>query len=786
MIGKQMLHYKILEKLGEGGMGVVYKAEDTKLNRDVAIKFLPRQIAANAEERERFQIEAKAAAALNHPNIATIHAIEEHDDEMFIVMECIAGRELREIVREKLPEALSLREVTDYATQIASGLQAAHKKGIVHRDIKSSNIMITEGGQVKIMDFGLAKMRGGAQVTKVGTTLGTAAYMSPEQAQGIEADHRTDIWAFGVVLYEMLTGKLPFAGDYEQAVIYAIMNEEPESISVLRSDTPESLQQMVETALAKNPEQRYQNVETLLDDLNAIGPDSPTNSNKSRKALTASKPNSSKKSVIMLAGFVVLALVTILLLKPFSSSESEGSSVGKSIAVLSFKDMSEKKDQEYFCEGMAEELMNALAQIPGLKVSARTSAFQFKGLDRDIPTIGEKLGVATVLEGSVRKSGNTLRVTAQLVNVGDGFHIWSQTYDRKLTDVFAIQDNLTQSIVAALEVKLSDETKTLTSRKPKNVEVYNLYLRGRYFWTQRTEEGLLKSINLFEEAIGHDSTYALAYAGLADAYNSLGTWGFLAQSEVLPKARAAAEKALSINESLAEAHAALGFYKFSYEWDWLGAERDYKQAISLNSNYVATHYWYSLLLGIMGRHDEARNEINKALELDPLSLTANGESGRQYLLAGQDEQALKQLHKTLEMDPGFLPTHYHLFQLYFRKGMSDELFNHFMVYYPVLYKLTTAEKDKIRLLYRNSGWSGVARFFIKVVEPTLNDKQLSPSDLSIYHVILKDYARAIDYLEMGYQIRDAGMAFIGVVSELDALRNEPRFQALMEKMGLPQ
>jgi len=787
MVGKTILHYKILEKIGEGGMGVVYKAEDTKLERTVAIKFLPRQIAVNSEERERFKIEAKAAASLNHPNIATIHAIEEVDGDTFIVMEYIKGKELKELMIDD--GELSIEDVTNCATQIAEGLKAAHKNGVTHRDIKSSNIMITDENQVKIMDFGLAKVRGGAQVTKVGTTLGTAAYMSPEQARGEEADHRSDIWSFGVLLYEMLTGKLPFGGDYEQAVMYSIMNEEPEPVSVLCSETPEGLQQVVDKSLEKNGDARYQSVQALLADLKTVRiAESPVGQTP-KTVSKGFKPTPTKKWPILLVGFAVIALLTVVAIFMFNASKSDSTDtdIGKSIAVLPFTDMSPSKDQEYFGDGMAEAIINALVGIPGLKVSARTSAFQFKGGESDIPTIGEKLGVATVLEGSVAKSGNKLRITAQLINVADGFHLWSDTYDRELTDIFAIQDELSRSIVAALQVKLSgDGTKTPTKRKSTSVEAYTLYLRGRYFWNRRTEAGLNTSIGYFQQAIDYDPTYALAYAGLADAYNMLGAWQYLEPSEAYPKGRTAAQKALEIDETLAEAHASLANYKFRFDWDWAGAEADFGRAIELNPNYASAHHWYAVFLSVMGRHGEARTEIDKALELDPLSLIINGISGLIYQWAGKYDQAFKQHQKTVEIAPEFIPTRFFLFQLYLRKGMLDEAFTHFMGYYPAHYNLTTADKETLKTRYKNSGWSGVARFMINMLEVRSTEKYVSPTNLSVFYIMLKDHARALDYLEKAYQIRTAQMVVIGVLGVFDALHKEPRFQALLKKIGLPE
>jgi serine/threonine protein kinase len=405
MIGETILHYKIIEKLGEGGMGVVYKAQDTKLKREVAIKFLPHHISSNDEERKRFEIEAQAAASLNHPSIATIHAIEESGEDTFIVMEFIDGIELKDKIKSG---PIPTKEAVNIAIQIAEGLEAAHKKDIVHRDIKSQNIMITDEGKIKIMDFGLAKMKGGIQLTKLGGTVGTVAYMSPEQVKGEEVDHRTDIWSFGVVLYEMFTGQLPFRGEYEQAMMFSILNESPEPVTSKLVGT-QAISKIIDRLLQKNPDLRYQKIKEVLKDLGNITLDSQ---------------------------------------KPKENSPA-------SIAVLSFKDMSPQKDQDYLCEGLAEELINALTKIKTLHVSARTSAFAFKDKQVDIREIGSKLNVETVLEGSVQKSANRLRITAQLINVDNGYHIWSERYDREMKDVFEIQDDITENIVQALKMVLT-------------------------------------------------------------------------------------------------------------------------------------------------------------------------------------------------------------------------------------------------------------------------------------------------------------------------------------------
>ena len=508
--------------------------------------------------------------------------------------------------------------------------------------------------------------------------------------------------------------------------------------------------------------------------------------NQDRKPTGTRKITKPAKLWFSIAGIVAIILIVLSTLV-FKSLDPGLNSNEKSIAVMPFTDMSPEKDQAYFADGMAEEIINALTQIPGLKVSARTSAFQFREQENDIQTIGAKLGVTTILTGSVRKSGNMLRITAQLVNVADGFHLWSETYDRQLTDVFVIQDDLSNSIVNALQVKLSgDEVKTLDTRMPTSVEAYNLYLKGRYFWNKRTEEGLQKSIEFFQQAIDLEPAYALAYAGLADAYDLLGVWQYLEPSDAFIKSKAAAQKALGIDPTIAQAHVALGDYKYRYDWDWPSAEIEFLRAIELNPNYATAHQWYSEFLSVMERHTEARAEIQKALALEPLSLIINGISIRLHKWAGQYDEAIEQGIKTLAMDPHYLPTHFFLFQFYYEKKMYDKSFIHFIGYFSIHYGLTNAESETLETLYKNSGWEGVGRFMADKLEIISKNKYVSPSEKSVFYVMMKDYSRALDYLEKGFQMRSPQMVHIGGISTFIDLRGEPRFQALLKKIGLPQ
>jgi serine/threonine-protein kinase len=554
MTGQIISHYKILEKLGGGGMGVVYKARDLKLDRFVALKFLPHHLIADDEEKKRFIHEAKSASALDHPNICTIYEIDETEDEqMFIAMAYYEGETLKKkIDRGPLP----LDEAINLAIQVAQGLQCTHEAGITHRDIKPANVMITNKGQAKIMDFGLAKLAGQkTRLTKTGMTVGTLAYMSPEQLQGIDADHRSDIWALGVVLYEILTGKLPFKGEYEAAMVYSILNEPPEPIIALRAGVPMELERIVNKAVAKNTNARYQHIDEILVDLRSLQTDFASGASKQR--LTAAK-FSKKKRFYLYGGFatVLIFLIGIILFRGARETYPKHDS----IAVLPITNLSGDPELEYFADGMTEALITDLAQISALKVISRTSVMQYKGAKKPLPEIANELKVDVVLEGSVQCFGERVKITAQLIEAATDRHLWAKSYERELRDILALQNEVARAVADEIQVKLTpQEQARLMSVHPVNPEAYQAYLKGRYYWNKRTKEGFKKGIDYFTTAIEIDPAYALAYAGLADCYNLLGNWGYLPPKETFPKAKVAAMKAIEIDERLAEAHTSLAF-----------------------------------------------------------------------------------------------------------------------------------------------------------------------------------------------------------------------------------
>ncbi len=737
--------YRVIGEIGRGGMGVVLKAEDTKLKRPVALKLLPADLSRSAEARERFVREAQAAAALDHPHICTVYEVGEHDGQDYIAMAYVDGTSLKEIIAQgqfKIDKAL------DIALQVAGGLEEAHRQGVVHRDIKPANIMLTARDQAKIMDFGLARLESAGNLTKTAVVMGTVAYMSPEQALGEKVDHRTDIWSFGCTLYEMLAGHGPFQGGHEQAVFQAIVHSDPQPLSALRSDIPAGLERILKRCLKKNPLDRYPDAGALIADLKSVNLDD-----------TASAPAAAVREA------------------------------PPSVAVLPFADMSPEKDQEYFAEGIAEELINALAHIQGLRVVARTSAFALKGMNLDVREIGRKLSVKAVLEGSIRKAGNRLRITAQLINVEDGFHLWSERYDREMADVFAIQDEISAAIVDNLKVKLLAGEKTaLRRRSTDDPEAYSLYLKGLYFVARPNPESYSKALNFFQAATDKDPNFALAYAGMANVFASLGIMNLAPQAEMWPKAKAALQKALSLDEDLAEAHAVAASLAFWYEWDWDAAGRSFDRVLTLNPGDAISHGsrgWFCLN---RGRFDEAIREVKKALELDPLMPLYYAWSVGLHVGAGKPDEALQEFAKALEIDPNLGLAYFHAGVAYFRKGLLDEA-------------LDTLEKGKKLVVF--PGWTeaisaliylrkGERDRAVHILEQMIEDKKrvknVTATGIAWLAGALGKFDLAFAFLDKAYEERDTLMVILHVYTEFisPVMQKEPRYKDLLAKMRLTE
>jgi serine/threonine protein kinase/tetratricopeptide (TPR) repeat protein len=673
MIGKTISHYRIVEKLGEGGMGVVYKAEDITLGRAVALKFLPAELTRDAIAKERFIQEARAASALDHPNICNIHEVGQTDDgQTFIAMAYYEGEDLKSRIGRG---PLKLDEALDIAIQSAQGLAKAHGQGIVHRDIKPANMLITTDGLVKIVDFGLAKLAG-TKVTRMGSTLGTARYMSPEQARGEDVDHRTDIWSLGVVLYEMATGKPPFPGEYEQATFFAIKSEEPEPVTALRSGVPMELERIIKKCLAKKPADRYQHADDLIVDLRECAKETVS---ERRKGMAVSPRGKARLGLQFWipAAIVVVAVLVIILLNPFNLQiglKKTAAADRKSIAVLPFRNMSDSKEDEYFSDGITEDIITQLSNIGELKVISRTSAMQYKNTGKNLREIARELNVVTVLEGSVRRAGNQVRIVAQLIDATNDEHLWAQTYDKEMTQIFAIQSDVAQQIASALKAKLSPAAKEKLNKKPtENLDAYAYYLKGRDYYYRYTTRDNDNAIELFKKALQLDPKFALAYAGLGDAYGQRGSsigWS----TDWSDSAIAASEKAISLDPNRAEGYKALGL-AYSCK-GWIRKSREaYEKALEINPNYGPALGNMGYNSATLGRLDEALTWQKRSVAADPMLAIHYDGTGSVYAALGDDAKALEWFNKALAIEPDLTWTFLDLGWMRLKRGEYEQAVN---------------------------------------------------------------------------------------------------------------
>ena len=776
MIGTTISHYKILEKLGGGGMGVVYKAQDLKLDRQVALKFLPPDLTRDPEAKERFVHEAKAASALDHNNICNIHEIDETPDgQLFIVMGYYEGETLKKKI-ERGP--LKIDEATDIAIQIAQGLEEAHKHQIVHRDIKPANVLITASGVVKIVDFGLAKLAGRTALTQSGSTVGTAAYMSPEQARGEAVDARTDIWSLGVVMYEMVTGQLPFKSEYHEALAYSILNEQPSPVTGLRTGVPMELERIIGKCIEKKAVDRYQHADELLVDLKSLK--RRVEAGEVERGIVVAKPLVRRRLAVY--GGIAIIVVAAIIGVVYYLLPTRG--VLDSIAVLPLENLSADPTQEYFSDGMTDELITELQQIKSLRVISRTSVKQYKGTKKTLPEIARELDVKAIVEGSVLREGDNVRINVQLVQASPEKHLWASAFDRSMKNILMLQSEVARTIAREVRAVLTPgEQAALQRTRIVNTEAYQEYLKGRFFWLKRNKHDLQTAVEHFTKAINLDTTFAPPYSGLADACLMMANYGSMEPSEAYEKARKAAVKSLELDPDFAEAHASLGFLHLVADWRWGDAETRFKKAIELNPNYSNAYNWYAVFLAGVGRHAEALQLIRRSQELDPFSLIINDDVGWVLYLGGRYQEAIEQYHKTLTLDSSFVPAHEELGRVYVQKKMYvDALVE--------LKKAMTLTKSsfstQLAYCYAVSGNKDEARSMLQKILTAAKKEYVSPYDVAVVFCGLGEKEVAFSWLRKAIMERSSGLLWFKSDPAVNSLRTDRRFVALLTQMGLEE
>ncbi len=796
MIDSTISHYKILEKLGEGGMGVVYKAQDLNLDRIVALKFLPERASSGEESKFRFLQEAKAAASLNHSNICTIYGVEEHQSQMFIAMEFVDGG----ILRNRIPFTKT-DEAIIIAIQIGEALAEAHSKGIVHRDIKADNVMLTAKAQVKVMDFGLAKLKGSLKLTRSSSTVGTLAYMAPEQIQGGEVDLRSDLFAFGVLLFEMLTGKLPFRGEHEAAMMYSILNEEPENIRKYISDISTECERILEKSLEKNPEERYQSAVEMVADLKrwkretgrVTRPPMAQQSTAMRDgdfqksvenigSMTSriSATKSWKRTLLSAGGAVILVAAIIA---GYFTLQRQDERLD-SLAVMPFVNATTDPGLEYLSDGITESVISHLSKLSNLRVMSRNSVFRYKGKEIDPQEVGKTLGVRAILTGRMSQRPDGFSVSLELINTKDNRQIWGDQYLRNLADISTLETQIPTEITEHLRIEQSsEERENLNTASTRSSEAYALYMKGRFNWNKRLPEALHRAVDFFSQAIEKDPSYALAYTGLAETYVVMPVYVYPPPKDVYQQAKYYAMKALEVNPLQAEAYSALGYAKWS-QLDFAGAEADLKRAITLNPRYATAHHWYAFVLSTSGRHSEAIAEALKANDLDPLSLIIQASYAVVLQSAGRYDEAIEVEKKVLQTEPAFPIAHLGLGTTYIQSGRPSEALSEFQKAREVLGDIVL---PNIAASYVMLGRTAEARTILRELEASWKKGARVESPIAMIYLALGEKDHAIEWLDKVYESRYINVAQLWNLRDFPKLSHidtDPAIQAALNKIGV--